>query len=234
MKLNGASHSFNAVLVRGKNSAFPELISVARKSGIHCTMVEGSDEFLEKISEIRPSFLFLDLIIDSRDAVDLIRETEHLGIRDDMTIAVFGEPGDNYVEIAVLNAGADDYLVKPVNKRLFAGRLNAWMRKQARIEAVRGADRPENALPFELDRDAFSLKVHNREISLQRKEFEIIALLHSRPKKVFSRKEIKAAVWGDPEGARNRTIDVHITNLRSKIGPDFIRTYKGVGYSFNG
>lgn len=234
MKLNGASHSFKAVMVKGKSSAFPELISVTQKAGIHCTVAEGSEEFLQIITEIRPSFLFLDLIIDSRDAVDLIRETEHLGIRDDMTIAVFGEPGDNYVEVAVLNAGADDYLVKPVNKRVFAGWLNARMRKQARLEARRGTDSAEGALPFELDRDAFSLRVHNKEVSLQRKEFEIIALLSSKPKKVFSRKEIKNAVWGDPEGARNRTIDVHITNLRSKIGPDFIRTYKGVGYSFNG
>lgn len=234
MNLNGALRNLTAVMVKGHNSVFADLLKTVQKAGMNCTVAEGSEAGLKMITEVRPSFLFLDLIIDNRDAVDLIRETEHLGIRDDMTIAVFGEPGDNYVEVAVLNAGADDYIVKPVNKRVFAGWLNARMRKQARIEAALGNAPQQSASPFSLDRDAFSLRVHNKDVTLQRKEFEIIALLSSTPKKVFSRREIKTSVWGDPEGARNRTIDVHITNLRSKIGPGFIRTYKGVGYSFNG
>jgi two-component system alkaline phosphatase synthesis response regulator PhoP len=145
---------------------------------------------------------------------------------------VFGEGDENYVEIAALNAGADDFLVKPVNKRVFASRLNAWMRRQVRSDIANGVSASNGA--FNLDRDRYSLLVRNVEISLQRKEFEILALLASRPRKVFTRKEIKELVWGDVNKARNRTIDVHITNLRAKIGPDLIRTYKGVGYSFDG
>ncbi|MCA1750832.1 MAG: response regulator transcription factor [Cryomorphaceae bacterium] len=233
MNKNGIPLRAPVVMVKGRNSQFERLQSTVEKAKLKSAILESGEAFFQLLTDHRPSLVLLDLTLDSGDAIDIIRELDHLGIREQMTVVVFGERDEHYVEIAALNAGADDYLVKPVNKRVFAGRLNSWMRKQLLIEAsVAGGPSTNGA--FNLDRESYSLVVRDKAVSLQRKEFEIISLLASKPRKVFSRKEIKETVWGDPDGARNRTIDVHITNLRAKIGSDFIRTYKGVGYSFDG
>lgn len=232
MKQNGTPLRAPVVMVKGLNSQFERLQPTVEKAKLNSVLVDGSAAFFQMIADYKPSLVLLDLTFKSGDAIDVIKELDHLGIRERMTVVVFGERDEHYVEIAALNAGADDYLVKPVNKRVFAGRLNSWMRKQLLIEAVHVS--PAGGGAFNLDRESYSLVVRDKAVSLQRKEFEIIALLSSKPRKVFSRKEIKQTVWGDPDGARNRTIDVHITNLRAKIGSDFIRTYKGVGYSFDG
>jgi len=122
--------------------------------------------------------------------------------------------------------------VKPVNKRVFISRLHAWLRIRS---ASRGAVNQTNSSEeIIMDQERYTLVVKGNEVLLQRKEFEIISLLASKPKKVFSRDEIKELVWGEPShGVRNRTIDVHIRNLRIKIGKEYIRTFKGVGYSFD-
>lgn len=219
------------ILVKGSNTAFDKLEGVIVKANLGYIVIENAEALVTEVDELKPSLIMLDLQIGDKDAIDVLQELERNELRDHLTVVVFGEGDAKYVEIAALNAGADDYLTKPVNKRVFASRLNAWMRRQVRYEKAAGNGRGHSA--FHLDRDRFALVVRNRDIVLQRKEFEIVSLLASRPRKVFSRKEIKQTVWGDANGARNRTIDVHITNLRAKIGPGFIRTYKGVGYSFD-
>lgn len=219
------------ILVRGINSGFDKLEGVIAKTNLEFLALDSADSLTTIVEELKPSLIMLDLQIGDKDAIDVLQELERLELRDHLTVVVFGEGDAKYVEIAALNAGADDYLTKPVNKRVFASRLNAWMRRQVRYEKAAGTGRGHSG--FHLDRERFALVLRNRDIVLQRKEFEIVSLLASRPRKVFSRKEIKQTVWGDANGARNRTIDVHITNLRAKIGPGYIKTYKGVGYSFD-
>jgi len=232
MKKNGIPLRAPVFMVKGRHSQFDRLQPTVEKAGLKSVLLDNSEAFFKLIADHRPSLVMLDLTLDKGDAIDVIRELDQLDVLERMTVVVFGERDEHYVEIAALNAGADDYLVKPVNKRVFAGRLTSWMRRQLLIEA--SGEAPCTVGTFNLDRESYSLRVSDKAVSLQRKEFEIISLLASKPRKVFSRKEIKETVWGDPEGARNRTIDVHITNLRAKIGSDFIRTYKGVGYSFDG
>lgn len=220
------------LMVKGHNSQFENLIKSVEKANLTVEMVSGFQSLFEKLGEFTPSIIMLDMQLEEdKDAIDVLQVLAQRGVSYDITVIVFGDEDQNYVHIAALNAGADDYIVKPMNKRVFGSKLNAWMRRQNKL--VQDDSVTTEMGSFNLDREKYSLIVSNNEITLQRKEFEILSLLASRPRKVFSRKEIKEIVWGDANNARNRTIDVHITNLRAKIGNDYIRTYKGVGYSFN-
>ncbi len=217
------------IALRGENSEFDKLEKVMIKTQLQFKVLSDYDLFMSDLIELKPKLVLLDLQLDERDAVDVLKELEFLEERDELTVVVLGDGMEKYIEITALNAGADDYLVKPINKRIFASRLKSWLRRQERLTKIKHSE--NGHIDFGLDRDRFSLTIRNREISLQPKEFEIIHLLFSKPRKVFTRKEIRDVVWGEASQARSRTVDVHITNLRSKIGRGYIKTYKGVGYS---
>lgn len=224
--------SFTEVLcVKGSNSQFDQLSKVIEGENLTLKCIETSDEVIPYVRKRKPALILLDLVIDKKDAIDILKELEQISIRRHSCVVVFSERKENYVHITALNSGADDFLVKPVNKRVFASRLKAWLRKHAAHQGL--TDYSGNGSEVVLDEEKFVLVVKGEEINLQRKEFEIISLLASKPKKVFSRDEIKELVWGENTNVRNRTIDVHIRNLRSKIGRKYIKTYKGIGYSFD-
>ena len=194
--------------------------------------VETGQEALEHLRSEHTDLILTDIQLGKIDAIELVSQIkqQHESL-DFQTIVVFSERNENYVEVTALNAGADDFLVKPVNKRVFESRLNAWLRHfEGRVSKLK---RTKGNGAVVLDEERFSVHVRNSEVVLQRKEFEIISLLISKPKKVFSRDEIKDSVWVDTQDVRNRTIDVHIRNLRSKIGSKYIKTYKGIGYSYD-
>lgn len=225
------SYNSTVLIVQGKNSQFDALKKAIGKAKLSHHIVSASDDALEYLALHQPSFIFLDLLIDDRDAIDLLSEIENREMRGTSTAVIFSDRNEHYVQITSLNAGADDFLVKPVNKRVFASRLNTWIRRQEMVLGLSDLKEPDR--DFALDKERYALIVKEVEVSLQRKEFEIISLLISRPRKVFSRKEIRESVWGTVGKGKNRTIDVHIRNLRSKIGSNYIKTYKGVGYSFD-
>ncbi len=225
------SYRLTALIIKGEQSQFDQLTKPIEKLGLSIKTVNTSEAAINYLQVNKPGFIFMDLTIDGKNAIDLLSEIQGLPVFLKSIIVVFSERTEHYVQVSALNAGADDVLLKPVNKRVFASKLNTWIRRMTSSE--RAHDSTQVNGDFSLDRERYSLVVKNEEVSLQRKEFEIISLLVSRPRKVFSRKEIRQTVWGSSEKGKNRTIDVHIRNLRSKIGPDYIRTYKGVGYSFD-
>lgn len=219
-------------VVEGDASQFRELLPHVPSSNMEVRWFHAADGILAQVLTFRPCILLTDLIVGQVDAIDIIKEIDSLDWSIKPIIAVLGERKENYVEIEVLNAGADDYMVKPVNKRVFASRLGAWMRRVSRsmphqMDTLNGTHRV-------LNRERFAYILPEGEVTLQRKEFDILALLSSRPRKVFTREEIKEMVWGRDGKTRDRTIDVHITNLRAKIGEQAIRTHKGIGYSYEG
>lgn len=224
------SHSGTLLLVEGRNSQFGELTSVLQKFKLDFKTVKSSEEALKVFTAETPGLVLMDLLIDAKDAIDLTGEIRNASKNGWSNIVVFSDRKENYVEITALNAGADDFMVKPVNKRLFESRLKAWLRQRVDTGSANGQDRLNGDIY--LDEERYIAMVNNSEVVLQRKEFQIMSLLLSRPQKVFSRVEIKETVWLDSRRVRNRTIDVHIRNLRSKLGGEYIRTYKGIGYSF--
>jgi two-component system alkaline phosphatase synthesis response regulator PhoP len=219
------------LIIKGKNSQFEQFEKAISKAALDFFVVTDVEKGIRYLVEQRPSFLFMDLIVAGKDAIEILAEMHKSGMLTGCTCVVFSDRKEHYVEVSALDAGADDYLIKPVNKRVFSSRLHVWLRRQMQISIALNGGLP--VVDFTLDEDRYALVVGGSEIILQRKEFEIISLLVSKPRKVFSRKEIRQVVWGSADKGKNRTIDVHIRNLRSKIGPRYIKTYKGVGYSFD-
>ncbi|TAE89716.1 MAG: DNA-binding response regulator, partial [Bacteroidetes bacterium] len=135
---------------------------------------------------------------------------------------------EEYSEIAGFNAGADDYISKPIKPRVLLSRINAILRRKSK-EVV---EQKLVAGEITIDRETFLVYKGDEKIQLARKEFELLYLLAGKPGKVFTREFILEKVWGDEVLVVDRTIDVHIRKLREKIGDDFIGTVKGVGYKF--
>ncbi|MCH2213761.1 MAG: response regulator transcription factor [Flavobacteriales bacterium] len=220
------------ICVQGRNSQFPELTKLIESESFSYRCIENLNEVLPAIERRKPALVIMDLLLEGKDAIDLLREMELKGLKRYCSVVILSDRSENYVEITALNSGADDFMIKPVKKRVFISRLNAWLRNSSNSRAAFKFSKDGEGII--LDHDRYMLLVQGDEILLQRKEFEIISLLASKPKKVFSRDEIKEMVWGEPNHlVRNRTIDVHIRNLRIKIGRHYIKTYKGIGYSFD-
>ena len=135
---------------------------------------------------------------------------------------------EEYSEIAGFNAGADDYISKPIKPRVLLSRINAILRRKSK-EVV---EQKLTVGDIIIDRETFLVYRGDEKIQLARKEFELLFLLAGKPGKVFTREYILEKVWGDEVLVVDRTIDVHIRKLREKIGDDYIGTVKGVGYKF--
>lgn len=218
------------IYVSQNRSDFDDLTRALPVEPLRTLHAHSYNEALDLARSHAPELVCTDLALDMRDGIELATELRQLPETEHTYIAVLSHRAENYVEVTALNAGADDYLIKPVNKRVLESRVRAWLRRLA-IQGQLDQHRT-SVNDVMLCDDNFTLTVQGKEIILQRKEFEIISLLFSRPRKVFSRNEIRLAVWGENDEVRNRTIDVHIRNLRFKIGARYIKTYKGIGYSF--
>ena len=148
-------------------------------------------------------------------------------------VAFLTARGEDYSQIAGFDAGGDDYISKPIKPKVLVSRIKALLKRHdfARNEES-ATDSNESVAGIIMDRERFLVVKDGVDLVLPKKEFELLALLHSKPNKVFTREEIFSAIWGDNIIVGDRTIDVHIRKLREKIGDDYIKTIKGVGYKF--
>ena len=141
---------------------------------------------------------------------------------------------EDYSQIAGFEAGADDYIAKPIKPKVLVSRVSALLKRFGKTEDA--PESPESNIirlgDLVIDKEKYTVINNGEELSLPRKEFSLLLLLISKPEKVFTREEIYSAIWGDSIVVGDRTIDVHIRKLREKIGEDYIRTVKGVGYKF--
>lgn len=219
------------LVLQGERSQFDELLPEISKLDESISVVNSVEEAMVHISQYKPKLLLADLMVGGVETTGFVDSIDKIGLRLDMRVVIFSSQEENYVEIAALNAGADDFMVKPVNKYVFSSRLNAWMRHQRMKQQIQAQN--EASTKVVLDQEKYLAFVDSEPVDLQRKEFEIISLLLSKPRKVFSRGEIIKSIWADKDNVNERTVDVHIRNLRSKLGTRRIRTYKGVGYCYD-
>ncbi|GAB4375951.1 MAG: response regulator transcription factor [Salibacteraceae bacterium] len=176
----------------------------------------------------KPDLILLDVMMPEMDGVETCIQLREKPETRDTIIAFLTARGEDYSQIAGFEAGADDYIAKPIKPRVLISRLKALLRRK---------QKPEEEIKTEvnslkIDRDRYVVIKDGKELNLPKKEFELLALLISVPGKVFTRENILSTVWGEDVVVGDRTIDVHIRKLREKIGSNHIRTIKGVGYKF--
>jgi two-component system alkaline phosphatase synthesis response regulator PhoP len=192
------------------------------------TSNNGRDAIKIAVRE-KPELIILDVMMPDLDGIEtcrVIRETAELK---DVIIAFLTARNEDYSQIAGFDAGADDYINKPIKPRVLISRVKALLRRSGKSSDADGLLQVNG---FTIDRERYLILKDNEQINLPKKEFELIALLASKPGKVFTREDILKSVWGDDVVVGDRTIDVHIRKLREKLGDNYIRTIKGVGYKF--
>ncbi|NQV51619.1 MAG: response regulator transcription factor [Flavobacteriales bacterium] len=177
----------------------------------------------------KPDLILLDVMMPEMDGVETCIQLREHGDTKNIIIAFLTARGEDYSQIAGFDAGADDYITKPIKPRVLISRIKALLRrKEGAIQSVGTTE----VKSLKIDRDRYVVVKDEVELNLPKKEFELLALLISVPGKVFTRESILSSVWGEDVVVGDRTIDVHIRKLREKIGSSHIKTIKGVGYKF--
>ncbi len=205
------------------------------KEGFTVYTASNGREALKLAEKIQPHLILLDLMMPEMDGITACEEIRKITTLQNTLIAFLTARGEDYSQIAGFEAGADDYITKPIRPKVLVSRVKALLKRL--IPGIPEVESPvsESTMSFGnlmIDKERYLVKIGNEEMILPRKEFELLSLLVSKPGKVFTREEIYSSVWGENVVVGDRTIDVHIRKLREKIGSDHIKTLKGIGYKF--
>lgn len=185
-------------------------------------------EAIQKVKEELPDLILLDVMMPVMDGIEACKQIRTYPEFKDIFILFLTARSEEYSELSGFNAGADDYIAKPIKPRILISRIRAILRRKQQVEVSTRFEVGD----FVIDRESFMVYKKDEKIQLAKKEFELLFLLASKPGKVFTREFILEKVWGDDVLVIDRTIDVHIRKIREKIGDEFITTIKGVGYKF--
>jgi two-component system alkaline phosphatase synthesis response regulator PhoP len=202
-----------------------------RKEGFQVFTSNNGRDALKLAEEVKPHLVLLDVMMPEMDGIEVCEELRRNDKLKQVVIAFLTARGEDYSQIAGFEAGGDDYITKPVKPKVLVSRIKALLKRVGKVN-VPEAQIPHPQEGLHIDKERFIVVMDGVELNLPKKEFELLALLYSRPQKVFTRDEIFSMVWGDNIIVGDRTIDVHIRKLREKIGEDHIKTIKGVGYKY--
>jgi len=200
-----------------------------RKEGYKVFTASDGEEGVRMSQQFQPSLILMDIMMPKMDGIEACQF-----IRKDLNlkqpiIAFLTSRAEDYAQIAGFEAGADDYITKPIRPRLLISKVESLLRRLSNSLTNPTSITATNLI---IEREKFSIQLDGKKIILPKKEFELLELLASRPGKVFNRDQILNIVWGNETVVGERTIDVHIRKLREKLGDAYIRTIKGVGYTF--
>lgn len=199
------------------------------KEGFWVYTAQNGLDGIQLARKVHPHLIILDLMMPKMDGIETCRQLRLLPEFKNTLITFLTARDEDYSQIAGFEVGADDYITKPIKPRVFTSRIRALLR---RLDANQNVSKMMIG-DLEIDRERYLVVKNQKEISLPRKEFELLSLLASKPGRVFKRDEILSKVWGTDTIVGDRTIDVHIRKLREKLGDDFFKTIKGIGYKFD-
>ncbi|MFY7990834.1 MAG: response regulator transcription factor [Fluviicola sp.] len=200
------------------------------KEGYKVFTASDGIEGVEMTQKVAPDLILMDVMMPRMDGIEACQTIRQELQLNSPLIAFLTSRSEDYSQVAGFEAGADDYITKPIRPRLLISKVEALLRRAGRTNSEPSEIRTSSIV---VNRERFLVIMNDQEIQLPKKEFELIELLASRPGKVFTRDQILATVWGDEAIVGERTIDVHIRKLREKLGESYIRTIKGVGYTFS-
>lgn len=201
------------------------------KEGFEVHMANNGRVAVDIALRVIPDLILLDVMMPEMDGMETCMEMRERSQLDNSMIAFLTARGEDYSQIAGFDAGADDYINKPIKPRVLVSRVKALLRRQENSGTNR---RTFSARGVSIDKDRYVVLKDGEELNLPKKEFELLALLISQPGRVFTREVILSSVWGNDVIVGDRTIDVHIRKLREKLGDGYFKTVKGVGYKFEG
>ncbi|MEN8185966.1 MAG: response regulator transcription factor [Bacteroidota bacterium] len=212
----------------------PDILEIVgfhlQKEGYQVFKASNGAEGVISAKSIQPHLIILDIMMPEMDGIEAcekIRSTEGL---EDVLVTLFTARGEDYSKMAGFDAGADDYITKPVSPKVLKSKVKSLLRRIKSDDVKKG-----NIISFEgleINREEYYVAKNGKKFFLPRKEFELLSLLASTPNKVFNREVILKTIWGQDVVVGSRTIDVHIRKLREKVGEGYIKTIKGVGYKF--
>lgn len=224
----------NSVLVIDDEQDIRVLIKYnLEKEGFIVTVAENGSEGITLAKQNIPDLILLDVMMPGMDGIETCERLKEIPELNATMICFLTARGEDYSQIAGFDAGADDYITKPIKPKLLTSRISAILRRKSAEFGILDAQQEEGKeKSIRIDRERYLISKGGEEMFLPRKEFELLALLMSKPGKVFHRDAIMNSVWGTDVIVGDRTIDVHIRKLREKIGESHIVTVKGVGYKF--
>lgn len=209
----------------------PDILEILQfnlqNEGYEVTTAKSGDDAIEKARKYKPDLIMLDIMMPGKTGIEVCNLLRQMPEFKQTLIVFLTAMSDEGTEIKGLETGADDYLTKPVSPKVLVSKVNALFR---RVQKDQG--KVITVGDITIDREKYIVTHDGTDIVLARKEFELLALLASRPGKVFLRNEILNQIWGTEVIVGDRTIDVHIRKIRQKLGLDCITTVKGVGYKF--
>ncbi len=225
--MNNNSHKI--LLVDDEPDILEFLSYNLKKEGYTIFTAPDGAEALKIAKEKTPHLIILDVMMPEMNGMEVCKEIRNISGLKNCIIAFLTARNEDYSQIAGFDSGADDYITKPIKPNVFVSRVKALLRridknKSEKIIEVAG---------IKIDKEKYAVQQNGTEIVFPKKEFELLYLLMSKPGKVFNRNEILNSVWGGDVVVGDRTIDVHIRKLREKLGDDYFRTIKGVGYKFD-
>ncbi len=198
-------------------------------NGYNINSVTSEKELLKILSKSKNFLLLLELNAPEKDGISITKDIRNLNNILQPYIILLSNKSDEFIQTTAFNAGIDDFITSPIKVLNFIARINAFKRRYLmNYPIIQNIFASKEAL-F-VDRDKYVIFVNSQEISLPRKEFEILDLLFSNKNKIFTRQEIAKSIWNDVTISKSRTIDIHIRNIRKKLGTEYVFTKKNVGY----
>ena len=199
------------------------------QEGYQIVTAKNGKEAVAKAKKELPQLIIMDVMMPEMDGMEACEHIRKIPELSHTLITFLTARNEDYSQVAGFDAGADDYIAKPIKPKLLVSKVKALLR---RLKEDEQNSETLNVGGIEINREAYKIVKDDLEIVLPRKEFELFYLLASKPGKVFTREEILDKVWGNEVIVGGRTIDVHIRKLREKIGEELFKTIKGVGYKF--
>jgi len=232
--MDNVNSNYKILLVDDEADILDFLSYNLKKAGFNVFTANNGREGLKLAKQYIPHLIILDVMMPEMDGIETCEEIRKQPILNNTVVAFLTARSEDYSQIAGFEAGADDYIAKPIKPKVLISRVSALLKRFGKQDDA--AEVSEGNIiklgDLVIDREKYTVINGGVELALPRKEFSLLLLLISKPEKVFTRDEIYSAIWGDAIVVGDRTIDVHIRKLREKIGDEYIKTVKGVGYKF--
>ena len=212
----------------------PDILEIVgynlEQAGYQVFKAENGKDAVKQAQKTKPHLIIMDVMMPEMDGMEACEKIREIPELKDTIITFLTARSEDYSQVAGFDAGADDYIAKPIKPKLLVSKVKALLRRLKDEESPKSETL--NVGEIEINREEYKIIKDGVEIVLPRKEFELFYLLASKPGKVFKREEILDKVWGTEVVVGGRTIDVHIRKLREKIGEEYFKTTKGIGYKF--